>query len=156
MSLLTEPESRFRVSPFGLEFTIYGSAQPGGSKRAFKAKNSDRIIVTDDNPKARDWKNDVKIVAAELMKGRALFDTPLQLEVTFYMVRPKGHYGAHGVKRSAPKVPTVRPDVTKLLRPLEDALTGIIWRDDSQIVDQIARKRYGDPARVEVKVSIVL
>lgn len=74
--------------------------------------------------------------------------------VEFFLPRPKGHFGVHGVKRSAPKYPTVRPDATKLMRPLEDALTGIVWKDDSRIVEQVVRKSYGDPPRAEVKVVV--
>lgn len=160
MSLLQDARPEFRVSPFGVAFTVYGNPQPGGSKRGFIAKGKegakDRVIITDDNPKAEDWKTNCAIVAAELMKGRELFAQPLMIVVEFYFIRPRSHYGARGVLRSSPKFPTVRPDATKLLRPLEDALTGIVWRDDAQIVEQIVRKRYGEPARAEVKVSVVL
>jgi Holliday junction resolvase RusA-like endonuclease len=41
-----------------------------------------------------------------------------------------------------------RPDATKLWRPTEDALTGIVWRDDSQIIRQLVRKRYCGPGEV--------
>lgn len=40
----------------------------------------------------------------------------------------------------------------KLARAAEDALTGILWRDDAQICDEVIRKRYGEPARVEIEV----
>lgn len=158
MSLLTEQEPRYKANSFGVQFTVYGHALPGGSKRPLRAggKKDGKIILVDNNPKTRDWRIEIKIVAAELMKGRDLFAGPLSLDVTFYRPRPKGHYGAHGVKKSAPKYPITRPDRTKLLRPLEDALTGVLWRDDSQIVDGNTKKRYGEPARVEIKVSVVI
>jgi len=35
--------------------------------------------------------------------------------------------------------------VLKLARAVEDALTGVIWADDAQIVDEVIRKRYGRP-----------
>ena len=41
----------------------------------------------------------------------------------------------------------------KLARAVEDALTGIVWRDDAQIVDEQLSKVYGEPARVEVDVA---
>jgi Holliday junction resolvase RusA-like endonuclease len=158
MSLLEVQQPKYRVTAFGLEFTVYGHALPGGSKRPLRrgGKKDGRIILVDNNPKTRDWRNDIKIVAAELMKGRELYEGALALDVTFFVLRPKGHYGSYGVKKSAPKFPTKRPDTTKLLRPLEDALTGIIWRDDAQIVTQTCSKRYGEPERVEVKVSVVI
>ena len=33
---------------------------------------------------------------------------------------------------------------TKLIRAVEDALTGIVWRDDAQVAVQKVAKVYGD------------
>lgn len=162
MSLLEQPiaPGRFRINAFGCEFTVLGVPQPGGSKRGFiiRAKGKkDRVRMEDDNEKrVKPWRNQIQIVASELMGDRPVFEGPLMLVVEFYVPRPKGHFGVHGVRRSAPRYPTVRPDATKLLRPLEDALNGVLWKDDSQIVEQIARKRYGDPPRAEVKVAVIV
>jgi crossover junction endodeoxyribonuclease RusA len=144
-----------------IAFTVYGRAQPAGSKRAFYNKSAGRVIVTDDNKKARPWKAEVADAAqtamlAESVTGNGvLVDGPLSLELTFVVPRPKGHYGANGVLPSAPSHPTVRPDVLKLARGVEDACTGIVWRDDSQIVLETLRKEYGEPARCEVVVALV-
>ena len=63
---------------------------------------------------------------------------PLSVAFQFRFLRPQSHYGtgrnAGHVKDSAPLYPTVRPDRTKVMRSTEDALTGILWKDDSQIV----------------------
>jgi Holliday junction resolvase RusA-like endonuclease len=42
----------------------------------------------------------------------------------------------------------------KLARAAEDALTQVIWRDDSQIVSEVLLKVYADsnPARLEVTI----
>ena len=47
----------------------------------------------------------------------------------------------------------MRPDATKLVRAVEDALTGLVWRDDAQVVIQTVRKRYGHPERAEIFVQ---
>lgn len=87
------------------------------------------------------------------MNDAGLLDGPLELLVVFTVPRPKGHYGARGLRPSAPEYPAVRPDVTKLLRAVEDACTGIVWRDDAQIIEQHATKRYGEPASAWVRVA---
>lgn len=163
MSLLEQPTTpgRYRITAFGCEFTVLGRPQHGGSKTAFPIKNKatgkTRCVVVDENEKeVKPWRNQIQIVASELMGDRPPFTGPLMLVVEFYFPRPKGHYGVHGVRRSAPKYPVVRPDTTKLLRPLEDALSGILWKDDSQVVEQIARKRYGEPPRAEVKLAVIV
>ncbi len=47
----------------------------------------------------------------------------------------------------------MKPDATKLVRALEDALTRIVWKDDAQVVTQVVHKRFGEPERAEVYVD---
>jgi crossover junction endodeoxyribonuclease RusA len=154
-ALISGAAPPFKRSPFGMVFTVFGQPQPGGSKTAGRSLDG-RTFVRDSNKKAAPWKERVTQVAGEMMSGRPLYSGPLLLTVVFYVPRPKGHYGTKGLLPSAPKHPTVRPDLTKLIRPLEDALTGICWRDDSQIVQQLAEKRYGEPARAEVRIAVLV
>ncbi len=136
------------------EFTVYGKAQPAGSKRAFVVGGHARVV--DANAKSRPWKDAVTAAAAEAMGGETLLDGPLWLNVVFHEPRPKGHIGAKGLVRpSAPLYPAKRPDATKLLRAVEDAMTGVVYRDDAQIVSQVVRKVYGEPARVEIRVGLM-
>ncbi len=132
-----------------ISFFVTGKPQPSGSKRAFVLRKggayTGRAIVTDANPKARDWKIDVQHAAREAYRDRPL-DGPVRLTLTFFLDRPKGHYGsganAFTVKPSAPKRPQAKPDVLKLARGTEDALTGILYVDDSQIVIERLEKAY--------------
>jgi Holliday junction resolvase RusA-like endonuclease len=92
------------------------------------------------------------------MEGRALFEGPLILTISIYRSRPKGHYGTGRnegcLRMSAPFYPTTQPDTTKLVRGIEDAMTGVVYRDDAQIVHQKARKSYTTgSAYVEVAVE---
>lgn len=137
-----------------VRFTIYGTPAPGGSKTTGVTK-AGRRFVRDSSKRAAPWKVNVAQAAGETMAGRGLLEGPLALRVTFYLPRPKSHYGARGLRPSAPARPITRPDTTKLLRPLEDALTGVVWRDDSQVVEQVAARRYGEPARCEVWIGAV-
>lgn len=78
------------------------------------------------------------------------------VEFVFYRRRPAGHFGtgrnASQLRPSAPSRPTTRPDVLKLARAVEDALTGVVWRDDAQITEQVLRKFYGEPERTVIHV----
>jgi Holliday junction resolvase RusA-like endonuclease len=139
-----------------IEFTVLGRAQPAGSKRQVLNRKTGQTFVVDDNPRSKPWQELVASAAAAALDGARALEGPLLLEVDFYLARPPGHYGtgrnAGNVKDSAPAFPAVRPDATKLLRGLEDALTGLVWRDDAQVVTQTARKRYGWPERAEVTI----
>jgi len=136
-----------------IRFTVFGEAQPSGSKRPFMRPGMCFPVVVDANPKAKVWKESVAREAARTMNGAPLLEGPLVLDVTFYRVRPKGHFGKHGLLPSAPSHPTTKPDRTKLLRGLEDALTGIVWRDDAQVCGGECRKEFGERAMVEVQVQ---
>jgi Holliday junction resolvase RusA-like endonuclease len=121
------------------EFWVPGIPAPGGSKRAFVVAGKARI--TDDAKGNRDWKTKVAQVAHEAHEGPLLMG-PLRVRFEFYVLRPKGHWGARGLRPSAPLHPTTKPDVLKLARSTEDALTGVLWGDDSQTVTLELEKRY--------------
>lgn len=134
---------------------VYGTASPAGSKRVVPAggRPGGRPLVVDASRGAAAWKRTVAQEAGAAMQGRRLLEGPLAVTFTFVAARPKGHFGTRGLRPSAPSRPTTRPDVLKLARAVEDALTGIVWRDDAQIVDERLTKVYGEPARVEVEVA---
>lgn len=139
-----------RTAPVVLTFTVHGTPAPAGSKRAFF--RGGRAIVVDANKKARPWKDQVAQVAGDFMGGRPLLAGPLELRLCFYVKRPKAHMNAAGrAKPSAPWFPTTKPDVLKLARGVEDALSGVIYFDDAQIVTEVLEKRYG-PECVEIEV----
>lgn len=142
-----------------VHFIVQGRPQPAGSKRGFVNPKTGRVIITDANAKSRPWKQAVASAARDVMGDAELLAGPLDLKVTFQLARPKGHYGtgrnADVLKPSAPSYPTVKPDTTKLLRAAEDALTGVVWRDDSQVVMQFAEKVYGPHDCAYITVTAV-
>lgn len=132
---------------------VPGRPQPGGSKRGFVPKGWNHAVIVDANPKVGDWKRTVQAFALAKATGRIL-DGPLRVTMTFVRARPNGHFGKHGLRQSAPTYPDVTPDVLKLARPTEDALTGIIWKDDARIVTEIIQKRYTSNGRTGAVIEI--
>jgi Holliday junction resolvase RusA-like endonuclease len=146
-----------------MRFTVHGIPQPGGSKNAFVIKSTNRAVVTDANPKAKEWKSLVAYEAALAMRGTKLFEGPVSLSIEFYLPRPKSHFiggeRCKGLRKGSPMLPTTKPDSTKLLRSTEDAMTGIVWHDDAQVCDEHVIKRYteeGAMAVIEVDEIIAL
>lgn len=139
-----------------ITFTVLGKPQPAGSKRAFiwRAKDGrSGASVVDDNPRGKSWQAAVADAAMSTYSG-PLLDCPLKVRFHFFTPRPAGHFRKNGeVNPKAPAFPTTRPDVLKLARGCEDALTGIVWRDDSRIVAEELLKSYGEPARVEITIA---
>lgn len=79
---------------------------------------------------------------AAIATGAAMLRGPVSLSVVFLFNRPRGHYGAKGLKPSAPRHHSVKPDGSKLLRSTEDALSGVLFEDDARIVSSAVMKRY--------------
>jgi Holliday junction resolvase RusA-like endonuclease len=126
---------------------VRGLPKPAGSKRVFLVgKGAERRpVVTDDSGAAgRDWRASVQDAIARAHRADPL-EGPLDVCFYFVVPRPRGHFRADGrtLRPSAAPYPTARPDVSKLVRAVEDAATGLLWRDDSQLVTQVATKRYG-------------
>lgn len=130
-----------------LTFTVLGRPQQRGSKQANVLYNRQGKPVTkngrvltfakDSNAKSKDWMQEVRSAAHAAHGGRPLIIEPVELTIRFYFARPQSHYGSgknSGVlKGSAPRVHAQSPDLAKLIRCLEDALTGVVWRDDKQV-----------------------
>lgn len=138
-----------------ITFFVAGIAKPAGSKRGFYIPKIKRVVITDACKGSKDWKTDVKHTAQEHYEG-PLLDCPLHLTLVFTVSRPKGHFrsGKNSalLRDGAPNWPTTKPDVLKLARAVEDALTGVIWDDDSQIVTEHLIKRYGARPGVEITI----
>ena len=135
-----------------LSFNVLGKPAPQGSKTRTKWG------MREDNPNTKPWKQAVASEALDAMAGHDLFVGPVWLDVVFQFQRPKHHYrtgrNAHLLKDSAPHYCETKPDADKLARSIGDALTGIVFRDDSQIVRWTIVKQYGTPyAHIEVRAA---
>ena len=47
---------------------------------------------------------------------------------------------------------TKKPDLDNLVKAVKDSLNGVLWKDDSQIVYVLAKKRYAQEDLVEIEV----
>ena len=140
---------------FREDFFVPGIPKTAGSKRAFPLK-SGRIVVTDACKGSKDWKATVQATVMATWRGPPLVG-PMELTIIFAMPRPKSHYrmGRHAadLKPNAPTYHTKRPDATKMLRAVEDALTGVLWRDDAQIAVQTTYKVYDERPGAHISVK---
>jgi Holliday junction resolvase RusA-like endonuclease len=124
------------------DFFVPGKPATAGSKRAFPHRTTGRIIVGGRLPRAA--RSGARPSSTTLGR-RAGFPQPgaIALSVVFIMPRPLSHRRKDGTTLpSAPRHHITKPDTTKMLRAIEDALTGIAWIDDAQVIVQTAAKRY--------------
>lgn len=114
--------------------------------------------IDDNEAELQPWREAVGWAARIAYKGEKL-DCLMVMSLVFVKPRPKSHYGtgrnAEVLKDSAPAQPGVKPDTGKLARAVEDALTGVLYTDDSLLVDTFHSKRYchrWEPERVLVSL----
>lgn len=135
-----------------ITFTVYGEPVAQGRP---KASTSTGFVKMYDPKKSKDYKDYVKLAASEHAPD-ALLEGPLGMVLTVYRSIPKS------ISKSPKKamlaeaghiVPITKPDVDNYLKGVKDALKGVIWKDDSQVVEVFARKRYSARPRIEVKIK---
>lgn len=114
-----------------------GKMIPAGTKESRK-----RMVI---------WHDEIQIVAFKHMNERPPFTGPIRLMVEFSMPVPESQIR----KYERGWLPhTKQPDVDKLFRAVSDALTGVVWKDDSQVCAALVTKCYawdGSPgAQVQI------
>lgn len=120
-----------------INFVVFGSPAAQGSKRFVGVNKQGRGIMVEMSKKLTPWREDVKRAAQQVrVDPRALagnvfpLDGPLAVRMVFTVPKPV----------SSPKRrriwPMRTPDLSKLARSTEDALTQSgLWRDDARVVE---------------------
>lgn len=153
-----------------IEILVLGSGKPAGSKVAIPVKLKDGTYATkasgapltrviDASKGAAPWKQEVRKAARAIYSGM-LLDDALEVCITFVKVRPKCHYHWSNkrwgeLRADAPAYPTGKPDLLKLARAVEDALTGVVYRDDAATCKLVLAKVWGEPACAMISLHAV-
>ena len=100
--------------------------------------------MVESSKNVKPWRQDVKYAALAAKPSGWNTSQPMALSVVFLFQRPKSHYAKTGLRSTAPAYCTsaLLGDIDKLLRSTNDALTGILFDDDRQVVSVNAQKRY--------------
>jgi Holliday junction resolvase RusA-like endonuclease len=135
-------------------FVVMGPPKPQGRPRA--CRRGAYAGVYEDNKDKGD-KNNIRAQIVTQRPKRIPMGTPVALAMVYYMPRPKMHYSRSGqVKPRFIDVPHVaRPDCDNMEKKFKDALSGMVWHDDSQVVSVYHRKCYCEPdkfPRTEITV----
>jgi crossover junction endodeoxyribonuclease RusA len=131
-----------------ITFTVIGHAQPQGSTKAFMPKGARYPVVTSDNPNLKQWRQLVAYAAQQHASAGPL-SGGVRVMLDFALQRPKSL-----PKRTSQHLK--KPDIDKLARAVLDALTGILYRDDSEVVRLDVTKRYAAPTEApSVRITIM-
>ncbi|NDD52854.1 RusA family crossover junction endodeoxyribonuclease [bacterium] len=80
--------------------------------------------------------------------AKYLFEGSVELRVDFHMKRPKS------MKPGQVKPCTKKPDLDNLYKAVADALNGIAYIDDSQIIKVVASKEYSPTSQPSAFISV--
>jgi len=112
-----------------LRIVVYGKPAPQGSKKYVGKSKAGHAILVESSKHVAGWRELVYGAALQARNGAAPLDGPLVARMVFTVPKPK----------SAPKgratYPATMPDLSKLARAVEDALTNAgVWTDDGRII----------------------
>lgn len=149
-----------------LSFWVPGIPVPKGSAKAFMRRGMKfPVVIQDNSEKQKPWASLIALTASNAIDKASLDQLPKDdgsgslswnVYLEFRMPRPKAHFGKNGLKGFASFLPhTKKPDLDKLTRLVFDALTGVVWADDSQVTGVNAIKKYA-AAQLECGVHIHL
>lgn len=125
------------MTPDAVTFTVLGVAAAKGNMKAFPFKRGDGTLgaaVTEGTKNSKDWQLAVSGAAQQQCAGK-FFEGAVRLAIVFFLPRPQSLPARvkHHIKK---------PDVDKLVRAVKDALKGVLWNDDAQVIELFAWKGY--------------
>ena len=137
-----------------VEIVVRGQPRPKGSMRGF-ADSHGHVHLVPDNPRdLKAWTTAIHTAAESAMAERPIIRGAVRLQARFILVRPRSHFGVRGnLLPSAPAYPITKPDGDKLDRAARDALKGVVYHDDAQIVRWAGDKVYGEEPGLRLRVT---
>ena len=100
------------------------------------------------------WRSAVRDQATIAMGDRPPFAGPVRVALSVRFPRLKSHLRRDGTPRpGAPSFVATVPDIDKVARSCLDALSGVVFGDDRQVVELYVRKVYGPVPGVAVEVE---
>ena len=133
-----------------IKFTVYGEAVPKQSFRMGKFGGYQSKRVTD-------YANLIKLTFMQQYPEHnpAIFDnSALKVVIREYRAVPSSKSKKFKMRALAGEIrPITRPDTDNISKGIKDALNGIVYPDDKQIVTEHIEKWYSDTPRVEIEIE---
>lgn len=106
-----------------------------------------------DPPKTAEFKKELRVMAEKQFTGEPL-DGPLEVTFKFYRPIQKSiSKKEHRLRVNGTHRPIYKPDLSNYVKSAEDALNGVVWKDDQSIVTEHTGKWYSEHPRIELEIK---
>lgn len=128
--------------------------QPIGKGRARTVRNKYTGNVHSFTPeKTASYENLIKTIAMQHFEQPC--KSEIILDISAYYQIPTSASKTKKTQMLCGEIkPLTKPDLSNVIKSVEDALNGVAYFDDNQIIKIAADKRYDDNPRVEVKIFV--
>ena len=133
--------------------TFKVDANPVGKQRARYARRGN-FVQTYTPDKTRNYETLIKAAAIEAMGASEPLETPINLYLYIRAPIPKSlskkrlEACLNGLEK-----PIKKPDASNVLKSVEDAMNGVVYKDDSQIINIHVTKVYCSVSGIDVCVK---
>ena len=137
----------------GFSIVVYGAPVPKGRPRLSAINGHARAFTP---AKTRRYEDLIRLEAGRAMEGRDQLQGPTRVRIRAFMPIPK-------TMQTKPKLalieagalrPITKPDADNFAKVI-DALNGIVWPDDNQVVELTVEKFYSERPRLELSAELL-
>lgn len=135
-----------------ITFTIPGVAVAKGRPRFAKRGN---FVTTYTPEKTASYENLVKVLAMQEMRGAVPVSGPVNVTIDIAICPPASWSNKKRAQALNEEIyPTGKPDLDNTAKGILDAMNGVAYLDDKQVIGLMVRKFYSDTDYARVVVSI--
>ena len=132
-------------------FTVYG--EPVGKGRPRFARRGN-FVSTYSPQKTKTYEDEIRLMAKAAMGASEALETPITVAIYIRVGIPKS-FSKQKRKDALANIerPTKKPDIDNIAKCFLDAMNGIVYLDDKQVVSLHITKVYAETPAVEVMVK---
>ncbi len=135
-----------------IKFIVFGEPVAQGRPRGTVLNDKVRMY---DPAKSSDYKKYVGLIASQ-HRPPSLIESAVSLTVKVYRPIPKLSKIKHQQAVEGILRPVSKPDLSNYIKGVEDAIEGIILKNDSQVIDfGQSGKWYSENPRIEVEINLI-
>ncbi|WP_022722889.1 RusA family crossover junction endodeoxyribonuclease [Rhodopseudomonas sp. B29] len=133
---------------------VAGDPQGKGRARAFRRGN---FIGHYTPEKTRTYEGIIRSLAMDAMSGRLPIEAPVEIDLSIIFAVPASWSQKKRAQAIAGEIkPAKKPDADNVIKAFTDAMNGVVFKDDAQIVAGRFAKAYGPAAVVVATVREVV